>query len=108
MGSLRGDRAAIERTGDDVRIVTDDGVALEVVEQGTGPALVLVHGFGGAKEDFSDQIDDLARDHRVITLDLCGHGESDGPEDAGRYSLDRFAADLTNVLDGLGIDSCRM
>ena len=30
-----------------MRIVTDDGVALEVVEQGTGPALLLVHGFGG-------------------------------------------------------------
>jgi pimeloyl-ACP methyl ester carboxylesterase len=89
-----------------VRIVTDDGVALEVVERGTGPVLVLVHGFGGAKEDFSDQLDDLARDHRVVTLDLRGHGESDGPEDPARYSLDRFAADLSNVLDALDIDSC--
>jgi pimeloyl-ACP methyl ester carboxylesterase len=67
-----------------------------------------VHGFGGAKEDFSDQVDDLARDHRVVTLDLRGHGESDGPEDPTRYSLDRFAADLGNVLDALGIDSCRL
>src|SRR6478609_5100109 len=108
MGSLRGGRAATDGRETDVRIVTDDGVALEVVEQGTGPALVLVHGFGGAKEDFSDQIDDLARDHRVVTLDLRGHGESDGPEDAGRYSLDRFAADLGNVLDALAIDSCRL
>ena len=108
MGSLRGDRAAIERTGDDVRIVTDDGVALEVVERGTGPALVLVHGFGGAKEDFSDQVDDLALDHRVVTLDLRGHGESEGPEDPSRCSLDRFAADLGNVLDALGIDACRL
>jgi pimeloyl-ACP methyl ester carboxylesterase len=108
MGSLRGDRAAIGRTGDDVQIVTDDGVTLEVVDRGTGPALVLVHGFGGAKEDFSDQVDDLARDHRVVTLDLRGHGESDGPEDPSRYSLDRFAGDLGNVLDALGIDSCRL
>lgn len=91
-----------------MRIVTDDGVALEVVEQGRGPVLVLVHGFGGAKEDFADQVDDLARDHRVVTLDLRGHGESDGPEDPTRYSLDRFAADLGNVLDALDIDSCRL
>jgi 2-succinyl-6-hydroxy-2,4-cyclohexadiene-1-carboxylate synthase len=108
MGSLRGHRAATGRTGDDVRIVTDDGVALEVVEQGRGPALLLVHGFGGAKEDFSDQVDELARDHRVVTLDLRGHGGSDGPEDPTRYSLDRFAADLGNVLDALGIDACRL
>jgi pimeloyl-ACP methyl ester carboxylesterase len=91
-----------------VRIVTDDGIGLEVVVRGSGPALVLVHGFGGAKEDFSDQVDDLALDHQVITLDLRGHGESDGPEDESRYSLDRFAADIGNVADHLGIESLRL
>ena len=91
-----------------MRIVTDDGIGLEVVVRGSGPALVLVHGFGGAKEDFSDQVDDLALDHQVITLDLRGHGESDGPEDESRYSLDRFAADIGNVADHLGIESLRL
>jgi len=95
-------------TGDEVRILTDDGVALEVVDRGSGPALLLVHGFGGAKEDFADQLDELARTHRVVTLDLRGHGESDGPDDESRYSLDRYAADLGNVLDALGIESCRL
>ena len=33
-----------------MRVVVDDGVGLEVVERGTGPALLLVHGFGGAKK----------------------------------------------------------
>ena len=88
-----------------MRIVTDDGVGLEVVVQGTGPALMLVHGFGGAKEDFSDQIDDLARDYRVIAPDLRGHGESDGPEIEAQYSLDRFAADLGVVADHLELAS---
>ena len=88
-----------------MRIVTDDGVGLEVVVQGTGPALMLVHGFGGAKEDFSDQIDDLARDYQVIAPDLRGHGESDGPEIEAQYSLDRFAADLGVVADHLELAS---
>jgi pimeloyl-ACP methyl ester carboxylesterase len=91
-----------------VRILTDDGVALEVVDRGRGPALVLVHGFGGAKEDFADHVDALARTHRVVTLDLRGHGSSGGPDDESRYSLDRFAADVGNVLDALGIGSCRL
>ena len=76
-----------------MRILTDDGVGLEVTDLGSGPALMLVHGFGGAKEDFSDQLADLATDHRVITLDLRGHGESDGPEEEAKYFLDRFAAE---------------
>ena len=86
-----------------MRIVTEDGVGLAVTDDGAGPALMLVHGFGGTKEDFSDQVDQLARNHRVITVDLRGHGESDGPEDEARYSLDRFAADLGVVADGLGL-----
>ncbi len=91
-----------------MRIVTDDGVGLEVVDRGAGPALVLVHGFGGAKEDFSDHVEALARDHRVITLDLRGHGESDGPTDEASYSLDRFAADVANVADALDLPTVRL
>lgn len=91
-----------------MRILTDDGVGLEVTDLGSGPALMLVHGFGGAKEDFSDQLEDLATDHRVVTLDLRGHGESDGPEHEAKYSLDRFSADLANVLDALAVDRVRL
>jgi len=91
-----------------VRIRTDDGVELEVVVRGDGPALVLVHGFGGAKEDFVDHLDDLAREHRVVTLDLRGHGGSGGPDDEARYSLDRFAADIGDVVDDLGIETFRL
>lgn len=109
MGSFGGGVAASgEAREEDVRIITDDGVGLEVVSRGAGPALLLVHGFGGAKEDFSDQVDDLALDHQVITLDLRGHGESDGPEDEACYSLDRFAADLFNVVDALGLTTFRL
>lgn len=109
MGSFGGGVAASgEAWEENVRIIADDGVGLEVVSRGAGPALLLVHGFGGAKEDFSDQVDDLALDHQVITLDLRGHGESDGPEDEARYSLDRFAADLTDVVDALGLTTLRL
>lgn len=91
-----------------MRVTTDDGVELEVVDRGAGPVLVLVHGFGGAKEDFDDQIDDLAGDHRVVTFDLRGHGASGGPDVEAGYSLDRCAADLECVVDDLGIATCRL
>ena len=48
-----------------VRIEIDDGVKLEVEFAGSGPGLMLVHGFGGAKEDFADHVPALAeRPHR--------------------------------------------
>lgn len=91
-----------------MRVVTDDGVGLEVVEQGAGPALLLVHGFGGAKEDFDDHVVALAVEHRVIIFDHRGHGASDAPEDPAAYSLDRLAADTVAVADALGVDRFRL
>ena len=92
-----------------MRVTMDDGVALEVTDTGSGPGLLLVHGFGGAKEDFADHVDALAARHRVITFDHRGHGESDGPPDpAAAYSLDRMAADVLGVADAIGIDAFRL
>jgi 3-oxoadipate enol-lactonase len=91
-----------------MRMTMDDGVALEVTDTGSGPGLLLVHGFGGAKEDFADHVDALAVRHRVVTFDHRGHGASDKPADAAAYSLDRMAADVLAVADGLGIDAFRL
>src|SRR4029453_16297380 len=91
-----------------MRMTMDDGVALEVTDTGIGPGLLLVHGFGGAKEDFADHLDALASRHRVVTFDHRGHGASDKPDDATAYSLDRMAADVLAVADGLGIDTFRL
>ena len=83
-------------------VTVDDGVALEVVVTGSGPALFLVHGFGGAKEDFSDHIEDLSREYRVVVFDHRGHGESGAPTDEASYSLERLGADILCVADALG------
>jgi pimeloyl-ACP methyl ester carboxylesterase len=88
-----------------MRITTDDGVELEVDVRGDGPALVLVHGFTGAKEDFADHVNVLAADHALVMFDHRGHGASDKPDDERAYSLDRLARDTLNVVDALGIDA---
>jgi 3-oxoadipate enol-lactonase len=99
--------ARLER-GIGMRLTMDDGVALEVTDDGSGPALLLVHGFGGAKEDFADHVDALAARHRVVTFDHRGHGESDDPPDASDYSLDRMATDVLGVAGALGVDGFRL
>ena len=91
-----------------MRVTVDDGVTLEVEATGSGPGLVLVHGFGGAKEDFALHVPALATAHRVVTFDHRGHGASDGPADLGAYSLDRLAADTVAVADAMGFDTFRL
>jgi pimeloyl-ACP methyl ester carboxylesterase len=92
-------------------VTTDDEVVLAVAEFGRAddaPALLLVHGFGGAKEDFADHVEALARDHRVVVFDHRGHGASGGPEVPSAYSLDRLAADVLAVADALGLERFRL
>src|SRR4051794_19489946 len=91
-----------------VRVEVNDGVELEVQVSGTGPALVCVHGFGGAKEDFADHVEALATRATVVTLDLRGHGDSGGPDHLGAYSLDGLAADVLAVADALALDRFRL
>ena len=91
-----------------MRVQVEDGVELEVDVRGVGPTLLCVHGFGGAKEDFADHVDRIAVRATVVSIDLRGHGESDGPEDPAAYSLDRLATDVLTVADTLGAERFRM
>jgi 2-succinyl-6-hydroxy-2,4-cyclohexadiene-1-carboxylate synthase len=93
-----------------VRVITDDGVSLATVAAGSidAPGLLLVHGFGGAKEDFADHVDALAARHRVVVFDHRGHGESDAPDDPASYSLDRLAADVIAVADAHDLSDLRL
>ena len=90
------------------RIGVEPGVELAVEIRGEGPDLLCVHGFGGAKEDFADHVDALAARWRVITVDLRGHGDSDGPLDPTTYSLDRLARDVEAVADAVGAARFRL
>jgi 3-oxoadipate enol-lactonase len=93
-----------------MRVSTDDGVGLVTLVAGPpeAPGLLLVHGIGGAKEDFADHVDAFARDHRVVTFDHRGHGESDAPDDPSAYSLDRLAADTLAVVAATGLHDLRL
>ncbi|MDQ1465976.1 MAG: 3-oxoadipate enol-lactonase, partial [Actinomycetota bacterium] len=91
-----------------MRVRTDDGVELEVEIGGSGPGLLLVHGHGGAKEDFADHIERLAQRHTVVTFDQRGHGSSDHPSEPGAYSLARMRADAWAVADATGLDRLRV
>jgi 3-oxoadipate enol-lactonase len=91
-----------------MRITMNDGVGLAVEVVGDGPGLMLVHGLGGAKEDFADHVPALARDHTVVTFDNRGHGESDSPSDPAAYSFERMVADTLAVAAATGLEHFRL
>ena len=70
--------------------------------EGEGPPVVLLHGIGRTLDDFVEQRDLLARDHRVISVDLPGHGGS-APLD-GPHTLPAFASAVAEFLDAAGVD----
>jgi pimeloyl-ACP methyl ester carboxylesterase len=70
-------------------------------DQGSGEALLLIHGMAGSSETWRAVMPRLAKNYRVVAPDLLGHGESAKPR--GDYSLGAFAVWLRDFLDELGI-----
>lgn len=77
-------------------------VRLFFTDEGTGdPPILMVHGFSCDGHDWMWQIPHFAERHRVIVVDLRGHGRSSVPE-AG-YEPKQFAADLAGLLEQLDV-----
>jgi pimeloyl-ACP methyl ester carboxylesterase len=65
---------AVPRDGDLIQV---NGETLHVVDSGSGPPIVMIHGLGGQLRNFGrPMVDDLARDYRVIRVDRPGSGYS--------------------------------
>jgi pimeloyl-ACP methyl ester carboxylesterase len=79
-----------------------DGVKLAFEDRGAGkPAFVFVHGWTCDRSFFSPQAVHFARRHRVVSVDLRGHGESDKPK--GTYPVAAYADDIAYIIEQLGL-----
>jgi pimeloyl-ACP methyl ester carboxylesterase len=78
-----------------------NGINLAYDDFGQGEPIVFIHGIFVSRAAWLPQIDYFARTHRVITLDLRGHGESSLSDTP--YSVALFAADVVALLDRLGL-----
>jgi pimeloyl-ACP methyl ester carboxylesterase len=79
-----------------------DGVRIHYDVAGSGPALLLTHGFAATSAMWSPNVDALAKDHTVVTWDLRGHGGSDYPDDPAAYSVPLSLGDMRALLDAAG------
>ncbi|WP_420244186.1 alpha/beta fold hydrolase [Roseiterribacter gracilis] len=83
-------------------MIDTNGVKLHVRVGGTGPAVVLLHGYGETGDMWAPLAADLARDHRVIVPDLRGMGLSSRP--AGGYDKKTQGVDIAGMLDVLKVE----
>ncbi len=77
------------------------GDQVAYLDEGSGEAILLIHGMAGSSQAWRSVIGPLSRKYRVIAPDLLGHGESAKPR--GDYSLGAFAVLLRDLLDELGV-----
>jgi pimeloyl-ACP methyl ester carboxylesterase len=84
-------------------IASVNGIRLYYEAAGSGPPLVLVHGFACGVRSWDPQVRTFSRSRRVITYDVRGHGISEAPEDAAAYSQDIAVRDLHALLAHLKI-----
>jgi pimeloyl-ACP methyl ester carboxylesterase len=86
---------------------THDGVEISYIDEGSGDAIVLVHGFASNKEVnwvSTAWVSTLTRaGRRVIALDNRGHGQSSKLYDAAAYHSEKMAGDVAALLDHLGL-----
>ena len=80
------------------------GLRMHYVSAGSGPAVILLHGFPDTHEIWRRQIPVLAANgYRVIAPDMRGYGKTDAPPSAGAYAIEFLCADILGLMDQLGL-----
>lgn len=81
-----------------------NGLDFNVIDEGDGTPVLLLHGFPDRGEMWRSQIDAMtAAGYRAIAPDLRGFGDTDAPEGVERYGLLDLVADATGIMDALEI-----
>ena len=81
-----------------------DGVRIHFRDRGAGNPIVFIHGFGASLDTWRYLEDGLKSNHRIVSLDLKGHGYSERPLD-DRYSLQDHAAVVLGLVDHLKLEN---
>ena len=79
-----------------------DGTKIHYEVHGSGPPLILTHGYSSTSAMWHGQIEALSKRHRLILWDMRGHGQSDYPGDPSAYSEALTVGDIAALLDQVG------
>jgi haloacetate dehalogenase len=87
-------------------VATPGGARIRVRTAGTGPPVVLLHGYPQTSAMWHLVAPELARDHTVVLADLPGYGDSVAPPGAGVEAFGKraMAAEIVAAMGALGFD----
>jgi pimeloyl-ACP methyl ester carboxylesterase len=88
------------------RTIKTNGINMHIAEAGSGPLLLMIHGFPELWYSYRHQIPALAdAGFHAVAIDVRGYGRTDAPEPIEAYSMKNMTADAVGVLDALGEDT---
>ena len=86
-----------------LRFVQANGIRMRIAEMGSGPLVVLVHGWPESWYSWRHQLPALAdAGYRVVAPDMRGYGQTDKPADVEDYDIHHLTADIAGLVDALG------
>lgn len=81
-----------------------NGIEIDYEASGSGPAVLLSHGYSATRRMWAGQHGALGDRYRVISWSMRGHGETESPADPARYSADLTVGDMRALLGHLGVE----
>ena len=99
-------RRETEMTEVSHRFIETNGIRMHIAEQGSGPLVLLCHGFPKSWYSWRHQIGALAdAGFHVVAPDMRGYGQTEAPEAIDQYTLLHLVGDMVGVLDALGAET---
>jgi pimeloyl-ACP methyl ester carboxylesterase len=86
------------------RTIEANGIPIHLAEAGSGPVVLLCHGFPESWYSWRHQLKALAEaGYRAVAPDMRGYGRTGQPEEIDRYTLFHLVGDMVGVLDALSV-----
>jgi pimeloyl-ACP methyl ester carboxylesterase len=87
------------------RSIETNGIRMYLAEAGTGPLVLLCHGFPESWYSWRHQLSALAEaGFRAVAPDMRGYGQTDRPEAIDQYTLLHLVGDMVGLIDALGVE----
>lgn len=89
------------------RLIRTDGLQQQILEAGSGPLVLLIHGFPELGISWRAQVQALAdAGYHAVAPDMRGYGGTEKPEDRAAYSILHLVGDMVDLVRALGQTSC--